>query len=179
MSCREWVTERKDLIETVAAIVSAMGIVIAVAALGVSIFTATLANKALQHETRVTKAQTHLHLQQFVRESEEELFLYSDLQKYIKEGADPFEPGVPLEKVMLQFGMALHTYYVFFRQHELGTTDDAEWEITHQQMCRLVSSKGGGYYFWFHPLENTLVHDSFKKEVRHCGVPALHPWGYP
>ena len=168
-----WATRYRYAIEATSAIISGVGILLIAAGVGISIASLRTASKAqdvataaFEESRRATQAQTYFAIQKFGFGVHKEVI--SDVFiSYISNG--PIDLTAEQRDLAVENYLLLLTgYNVIFTQRRFGYIQDPEWELYQREICGLVTSSGGQYYFELKSIEDTMFDDAYKQQIKAC-----------
>ncbi len=167
MTYRQWAERNHDAIESTSAIVSAIGILLVAAGLGVSIESLRVASGNLEENKKATQAQTFFNIQRFGFEVFRDLSSDADFLDYLYTGARSADVERN-SKVVHQFGVLLSAYNIISFQHSLEYVGEKEWSLYKQELCGIVISKGADDYFEKMPIEQSTYDQKYKELIMNC-----------
>ena len=167
MVYRQWAERNHDAIKSTSAIVSAIGILLVAAGLGVSIESLRVASGNLEENKKATQAQTFFNIQRFGFEVFRDLSSDADFLDYLYTGARSADVESN-SKVVHQFGVLLSAYNIISFQHSLEYIGEKEWSLYKQELCEIVMSKGADDYFEKMPIEQSTYDEKYKALIMNC-----------
>jgi len=156
----QWVKKNKEWIEALALVVSAVGMVLVAIGIGLSVYT-------MKQQERAMHARTHFEVYKFAYSVEQGLSSKAGIEEYLEKGVHAFKDQTSLQKAMHAFSPMIRSFYMVFRQYELGTYEEGDWGLAVEELCRLLNTPGGMHYF-DSQIKGSVYHPKFKGISADC-----------
>ena len=155
-----WTMKYSAAIQATSNIVTAVGILVAGAALWVSVI-------SLQENKKATHAQTFFSIQRFGFDTLRTTYAEPHFRPFLLDGMKDV-PVTAQSSVLRDFQIVLSAYNVISFQRKLGYIKDPEWALYQMEFCGFVTTEGANYYFNQHPIEKSTFDLEFKELIIKC-----------